>query len=69
MFGTFFIRDGDPIVEYTLDSLPNSGKLTYHEIYHGKLPPPIKNWYTGKSDDDSYKKVIPMVDLGKEIKR
>ncbi|MGZ3873964.1 MAG: RES family NAD+ phosphorylase [Mucilaginibacter sp.] len=60
----FYKRDKNIINEYVMEAYPDNEKLIWKEIYKYKLPPKIKAFYIGKSDDDSFSKYIPMTDLG-----
>ena len=60
----YYKRDKDIVNEYVMEARPDGEKLIWKEIYHHKLPPKMKAYYTGKSDDNSFGKYIPMTDLG-----
>ncbi len=60
----FYKRDKSIVNEYVMEARPKGDKLIWKEIYHHKLPPKMRAYYTGKSDDNSFAKYIPMTDLG-----
>lgn len=62
VYGTFYNRYGDYANDFTLGALPVNGKLVWEEIYY-RLPPLMYSYYTGRSDDMSFKKHIPFTDL------
>lgn len=63
IYGTFYNRYGDYANDFTLRASPNGEKLVWSEIYF-TLPPPMRDYYTGLSDDNSFKKHISFTDLG-----
>jgi hypothetical protein len=60
---TYFKRSDDIVNEYSMDALPNDNMLRWKESYNYRLPPAMKRWYTGQSDDDSFKKYIAFEEL------
>ncbi|HEY4196294.1 MAG TPA: RES family NAD+ phosphorylase [Mucilaginibacter sp.] len=60
----YYKRGKDIVNEYVMEAYPDGNILRWKEIYHHRLPPKMKAFYTGRSDDDSFKQYIPMRDLG-----
>jgi|GEM_PF-1582806 len=69
LYGTFYTREEDTINDYSMEAFPKDNTLIWRESYRHLLHPKIKAYYIGKSDDDSFKKYIPMTDLGSPIER
>lgn len=62
--GIIYYKRGDKMVnEYVMEAIPDDNVLRWKETYNHKLPPKMKAYYTGRSDDDSFEQFIPYQDL------
>ncbi|WDF56333.1 RES family NAD+ phosphorylase [Mucilaginibacter sp. KACC 22063] len=59
----YYKRSNDIVNEFGMEAFPEGERLRWAEIYKYKLPPAIRKWYNGLSDDDSFKKYISYEDL------
>lgn len=60
---TYYKRGKNIVNEITMEAFPNGEVLKWQETYRHKLPPNIRRWYTGLSDDNSFEQYIGYVDL------
>jgi hypothetical protein len=49
--------------EVLMEAFPDGDFLRWRDYYDGRLPPQMKRWYTGLSDDDSFEKSMSYEDL------
>lgn len=62
MFGTIYNRYGDYANEYSMKAIIENNILRWKDTYDS-LPPKMKLYYTGRSDDKSFQDKIPFEDL------
>jgi len=61
---TVYYKRSDSFVnEYVMEAFPEGNTLKWNETYIHKLPPMIRRWYTGLSDDNSFNRYIAYEDL------
>ena len=60
---TYYKRGKSITNEITMEALPDGDLLRWKEIYTHLLPPKMKRWYTGLSDDNSFENYIDYQDL------
>lgn len=65
LFGTMYNRYGEYINDYSMKAKVEGSVLRWQDTYE-LLPPEVKNYYTGKSDDKSFQEKILFMDLGIE---
>jgi hypothetical protein len=53
---TFYKRGMSIGNEITMEAIPDGDMLRWSEVYIHKMPPVMKRWYTGQSDDNSFDK-------------
>lgn len=66
IYGTFYNRYGSYINDFVLEALAVGNKLRWKEVYKS-MPPNVKAYYIGNSDDDSFKKQVIFKDLDIKI--
>lgn len=66
VLGTMYNRYGEYINEYCMKAHVDNDTLRWQEVYDA-LPPEMKLYYTGKSDNNSFQNKIPIDDLGNNI--
>lgn len=62
VFGTFYNRYKSCIQDYSMSGKIENGIIRWKDVYR-PLPPSIKDFYTGISDDNSFEKNIPFQNL------
>jgi len=65
MFGTIYNRYGDYVNDYSMKAIIKNNILRWEDTYDS-LPPKMKLYYTGRSDDKSFQDKIPFEDLGND---
>ncbi len=69
VYSIFYNRNNNCINDYPLKGEYVDGKIRWKENFEQyKTPIVMRDYYNGTSNDDSFKKHIPMVDLGQPIK-
>lgn len=69
VYSIFYNRDNNCVNEYPMHGAYVNGKIRWEDYFNGKIPTQMRNFYLGRNDDDSFKKYIPMIDLGKTIEK
>jgi hypothetical protein len=60
---TYYKRGESIGNEIKMEALPDGNFLRWKEYYGGRMPPQMKKWYLGQTDDNSFEQYIQYTDL------
>lgn len=64
IYSKFYTRNKNIVNEHLMIANIDKGFLRWYEDYNHKLPPIMKKYFSGESEDDSFLKYIHFEDLG-----
>ncbi|TCC98775.1 hypothetical protein [Pedobacter hiemivivus] len=64
VYGIYYMRDDETVNEYLMNATEIDGKLVWKDVYIGRIPRVVRDYYLGRTDTNPLAGRVPIIDFG-----